>query len=115
MRLFAILFCLALLGSACSSSGTKETGEADTDKVSISEENLTYLHLDVKGMTCEGCENAIVTSIKKLDGIQEASASHTDAEAMIVFDTTLTDVQAIAHAIENAGYTVEGQSARPQH
>jgi copper chaperone CopZ len=66
-------------------------------------------------MTCEGCENAIVASINKLDGIQEATASHTLEEAVIVFDSTKTTVREIAHAVEEAGYSVEGESAHPHH
>ena len=115
MRLFIIIALMTFLGAACSSSGSKKSTTEDSGQVSISEEHLSHVHLDVSGMTCEGCENAIVANIKKLDGIQEATASHTHAEAMIVFDTTLTSVHDISHAIEDAGYTVGGKSAHPHH
>ena len=106
MRLIIILICLTLITAGCPSSGSKSSGDKTTDKVSISED-LSQIHLDVSGMTCEGCENAIVASIKKLDGIQEASASHTNAEATIVFDSTLTTVSDITRAIVDAGYSVD--------
>lgn len=116
MRLIIILLCLAFIGSACSSSGSK-SGEreasdaAATTETGLSQENLKLVHLDVRGMTCEGCEKAIVSSIRKLDGIEEASASHTAEEAIVKFDSTKTSMEAISQAISDAGYSVEGEKA----
>ena len=110
MRLFAIIALLAFLGAACSSTGSKNSGNEVSDQVSISEKNLIHIHLDVSGMTCEGCEKAIVASIKKLDGIQEATASHTKEEAVVAYDSTKTDAQSITRAIEDAGYIVKGEA-----
>jgi copper chaperone CopZ len=115
MRLIAILLCCGFLTASCSSRNSGQSGKEETESLGLAEENLGHLHLEVKGMTCEGCENAIVASIKKLDGIQEATASHTQEEAMIVFDTTKTTVDEITHAIVEAGYSVEGESGQPHH
>jgi len=82
---------------------------------SFPEENLKLVHLDVGGMTCEGCEKAIVSSICKLEGIEEASASHTAEEAIIKFDSTRTSIEAISQAIADAGYSVEGEKKQEQH
>ena len=112
MRALLIFTVSAFLLASCSSSGNK-TGkkEADIPKAEISEEFLTHVHLDVKGMTCEGCENAIISNVKKLEGIQEVTASHTSEEVTVVYDTTLTDLHALSHAIEDAGYSVKGLAA----
>ncbi len=59
-------------------------------------------------MTCEGCENAIMTSIKKLEGIQEVSASHTAGESVVQFDSSLVSSKLISEAISAAGYVVTG-------
>lgn len=115
MRVLVIMICMAFITAGCSSSGSKSSEAEASDKVSTSVENLSHIHLDVSGMTCEGCENAIVASIKKLDGIQEASASHTNAEATIVFDSTLTTVHDISQAIEDAGYSVDGGATHSHH
>ena len=111
MRLLIFMICIAFISAGCSSSGSKSSGTESSEKAAISKEHLSHIHLDVSGMTCEGCENAIVASINKLEGIQEASASHSNAEATIVFDSTLTSVHSISHAIEDAGYSVDGQAA----
>ena len=109
MRLLMFLLISAFFLAACSSSGSKST------EVSLAKENLTQVHLDVKGMTCEGCENAVVAGIKKLEGIQEATASHTAEEAVIVYDSTIITVNAISDAIADAGYNVEGKKENPQN
>jgi copper chaperone CopZ len=112
MRLLLILLIPAFILTGCSSkTNSKET----STEVSLAKENLTQVNLDVKGMTCEGCENTVVAGIKKLEGIQEATASHTAEEAVIVYDSTLITVEAISSAIADVGYSVEGKKQNPQH
>ncbi|MFC2112314.1 cation transporter [Bacteroidota bacterium] len=120
MKVVLFLLIPAFLLGACSLSDSKSSGDKSSGKDTVTEselsaENLTQIHLDVKGMTCEGCENAIVASIEKLDGIKEASASHTGEEAVIVYDSTRTTIDAISSAIADAGYSVEGEKGNPQH
>ena len=106
MKKLIYLFAIILLSMSCT-SGTKKA-EATAEVQAISTEHLTQVKFDVKGMTCEGCENAIVTNIKKLDGIQEVSASHTAGESVVMFDSTLINSQLISEAISGAGYKVTG-------
>ncbi len=115
MKVIVFLLGIAFLGTACSSSGSKTSSKETAAEVALSEENLAHINLDVKGMTCEGCENAITASINKLDGIQEATASHTKEEVVVVFDSTKTSQLAIEKAIADAGYSVAGESADPHH
>jgi len=117
MRIILIAMFFMFTAVSCSSSGSKsangEKGGTETSSdVSYPEENLKLVHLDVKGMTCEGCENTIVKSIRNLDGIQEASASHTAKETMVKFDSTKTSLEDISKAIADAGYSVGGE--KPQ-
>lgn len=100
------LLAIILLSGSCS-SGTKKPGTT-SEVQTISTEHLTQVKFDVKGMTCEGCENAIMTSIKKLEGIQEVSASHTAGESVVKFDSTLVRPELISEAISGAGYEVTG-------
>jgi mercuric ion transport protein len=106
MRKIFYLLAVILLSASCS-SGTKKT-EATSEVQSISAENLTQVRFDVQGMTCEGCEKAIMASIKKLEGIQNVSASHTAGESVVNFDTTLVSSEMISEAISAAGYVVTG-------
>ena len=106
MRKVFYLLAVILLSVSCS-SGTKKA-EATSEVQAISAEHLAQVRFDVKGMTCEGCEKAIMASIKKLDGIQDVSASHTAGESVVNFDSTLVSTQLISEAISAAGYVVTG-------
>jgi copper chaperone CopZ len=113
MRHFVYILGIFLMAAACSSGGSKSSSGESQSEAQVSEENIVHLHLDVKGMTCEGCENAIKAGINKLEGIREASASHTHEEVMVVYDSTKISLHDIEHAIADAGYTVEGESEHP--
>ena len=109
---------MAFLLGACSGSGPKSPTAPGTEKEvqkSLPEESLKLVHLDVKGMHCEGCEKAIVASICKLEGIQQASASYTAGEAVVSFDSTKTSLEDIFQAIADAGYSVEGEKEQVEN
>jgi copper chaperone CopZ len=98
------------LAVSCSQSGKKADETTGKAQIEVADENLIKVSFNVEGMTCEGCEKAIVTSIQKLDGIQEASASHTEGSAMVAFDAAKTDIATISQAITGAGYEVTGHA-----
>ncbi len=64
------------------------------------------LTLRVTGMTCGGCENAVKRAISLIDGVTATTASHRDERVTITYDPSKVDRDAIARAIEHAGYTV---------
>jgi copper chaperone CopZ len=106
MRKIFYLLAVFLLCVSCSSGAKK--AEATSEAKTVSAEHLIQVKFDVKGMTCEGCEKAVMSSIKKLEGIQEVTASHTAGESVVKFDSTLVNSQLISEAISGAGYQVTG-------
>ena len=100
--IFPIVLIFFVAG--CAQSG--KNADESSQEIEIAAENLMQVSLEVKGMTCEGCENAIVTSINKLEGIQEATASHKEENTVVSFDAAKTDVEAISQSITSAGYEV---------
>ena len=106
MKKVIYFFAIILLSASCS-SGSKKADTA-SEAPAISAEHLTLVKFDVEGMTCEGCENAVKTSIQKLEGIQEVSASFKAGESLVKFDSTLVNHQKISEAISSAGYKVTG-------
>lgn len=106
MKKVIYFFSIILLITSCSSGSKKADTASETP--AISAEHLIQVKFDVQGMTCEGCENAIKTSIKKLEGIQEVSASFKAGESLVKFDSTLVNRQMISEAISSAGYKVTG-------
>lgn len=105
MRFLITLIILALIAVGCGNSNTgSEQSSSKAEPVEFSE-----LRLDVKGMTCEGCENAIIRSLDRLDGVYSSDASHEDDLVTIKYDPDVVDLEQITEAITKTGYTVEGE------
>jgi mercuric ion transport protein len=108
MKKLFVPIIVIFFAAACSRTD-KKTGESKEEaKIEIAAENLKQVTFEVKGMTCEGCENAIKASINKLEGIQEATASYTLKSTVVSFDAEKTTVEDISQAITDAGYEVTG-------
>ena len=65
-----------------------------------------HLTLNVHGMTCGGCENAVKRAVSMIDGVSTVTASHQDHRVTVDYDPAKTDRARIAQAIETAGYEV---------
>ena len=98
------LVILAGLLMTCHSRGTNEKTQTPA-KPDLSK--LGIVIIDVKGMTCTGCEKTIARNVASLDGINACEVSHIEGIARIEFDTSLTTIMHITDAIEKSGYQVE--------
>ncbi len=58
------------------------------------------------GMTCSGCEEHVNREVNKLTGIVKSTVSYENANAIIEFDQTQTNINEIEKAIRNTGYSV---------
>jgi copper chaperone len=104
-----MMMILALGLMACSSQGEKKE-EVAQDTVTNTAEIVEVI-LDVQGMTCEGCENAVKAGVGSLEGIEEVEASHVEAFTRIRFDKSVTSVEEISAKITETGYKVVGEKA----
>lgn len=87
--------------------------EATTSSVSI-ESSITQLNLDIKGMTCTGCEEHIKHAASGVDGVTYISASFEEGKATVQFDQTVTTQEDIIDAVNATGYKVtESQITKP--
>ncbi len=59
----------------------------------------------VEGMTCGHCEHAVSSEIKKLAGVSEVRAS-SESGAVVVESAAALNVDEVAAAVEEAGYTL---------
>ncbi|MUW14254.1 heavy metal transporter [Halorubrum sp. CBA1125] len=57
--------------------------------------------LEVDGMACDGCEEAVIDAIEGVPGAESATADHEAGVATVEGDV---DVDAVVAAIEEAGY-----------
>jgi copper ion binding protein len=58
----------------------------------------------VRGMTCAHCEQAVVSSVSRLDGVQSVTVDLPTGVVTIAVDRP-TDRAEIAAAVDDAGYT----------
>ena len=64
------------------------------------------LTLTVDGMTCGGCENAVVRAVSAMPGVQAVQASHADHRVTVTYDAAVVDRAAVTARIEKLGYRV---------
>jgi mercuric ion transport protein len=105
MKFLITLIVLAVIAMGCGNSNPgSEQSSANSEPTEFSE-----LQLNVKGMTCEGCENAIIRSLDRLDGVYSSDATHEDELVTIKYDPDAVNPEQITEAITKTGYTVEGE------
>ncbi len=107
-QLFNILLIAfgIFLFAACGGNTTKDQNQTETSDVEAGLEMSTQtVELSVKGMSCTGCETAIIAALEKIDGVKAVNANHTEGIALVKFDTTMANLDQIKNAISEAGYT----------
>ncbi len=67
---------------------------------------MEKLALSVKGMSCNGCEQRVETSLARLEGVARASADHTTETVEVVLDPARTSEAEVRKRIEFAGFEV---------
>ena len=101
-----VLFA-ALLLAACNSTGKKTDDAAANAEAATTE--WVEVRIEVDGMTCDGCENAIKTGVESLDGIAAVESSHEEGWTKVKYDKALTSVEDIEGKITDTGYSVKGE------
>ncbi len=66
--------------------------------------------LNITGMTCASCANAVERNVSKVDGVQSANVNLATEKLFIEFDDSLTDLDQIKAAVEKAGYEASEES-----
>ena len=95
-----LLSFIAIFSLACSDTSTQTEASAES--------KIVMKTLDVKGMTCEGCEATIVSHVTKVDGVISSKASHVKESVIVKYDTSITDIDTIMQTISKIGYKVNG-------
>jgi copper chaperone CopZ len=83
---------LLLAAPGCSRSGDGKA--ADTEQ----------LVLDVQGMTCGSCEQAIQAEVGRLEGVKSVKASHKQGKAWVSYQRGAVSVETIRSTIDKLGY-----------
>lgn len=60
--------------------------------------------LAVQNMSCAACPYTVKSSLEAVSGVAKVSVSATDKTAVVTFDDSKADVQALVKATTDAGY-----------
>lgn len=71
-------------------------------------EDAYEVTLQVTGMQCSGCVEAVENALKDLKGVHKVTVDLDSDEATIVFEDDKVEVDDLKKAVSFAGYTVEG-------
>ena len=73
----------------------------------VDKSNIKLVKLNIKGMTCTGCEENINHTLNQLDGIIEIKTSFQKGTSEIKFDKSKTNTSQIENAIKSKGYQIK--------
>ena len=64
----------------------------------------------VEGMSCEGCANGLVESLKQVEGVKDVVVHFTEAKAVVVYTPEMLTTDELLDAIGKRGFTPELES-----
>jgi len=102
-----MLLMVAVLLAGCNSTG-KKTDDAAANPEAIAAE-WVEVTLNVDGMTCEGCENAIKAGVESMEGVASVESSFEEGWTKVKYDKALTSAEDIEGKITDTGYEVKGE------
>jgi uncharacterized protein len=76
-------------------------------------QTLVVKKLQVKGMTCTGCETRIESALNALPGVEKVRAQVKDGSVEVTYDSVQVSPEAFEKAITKLGYTV-GANDQPE-
>lgn len=80
--------------------------------VVVEKSNIRTVELNIRGMSCEACEEEINHEVNKLPGIVQSTVSYKNKNAVIQFDVSKTTIKDITDAVNATGYKVISQSLK---
>ncbi len=64
------------------------------------------INIPVTGMSCANCAAAIEKSLRKIDGVREASVNFAGENTVVRFDPQMVGIDSLVEAVRKAGYGV---------
>ena len=78
----------------------------DKQVIVVDKSTIQAVELKIKGMTCTACEEHVKHEVNKLAGIISSEVSYTKRNAIITFDSSITNTKAIEKTVNATGYKV---------
>jgi len=67
---------------------------------------MKTITLNIDGITCGGCVESVTRLLEGVEGVEKAEVSLENKNAVITFDESKTDTDALIDAVEDGGYDV---------
>ncbi len=64
----------------------------------------TTIEMNVKGMTCTGCEKRIQGAVGEIEGVEAVAADHQGGTVSVILDLEDTATDEVRAAIDGLGY-----------
>ena len=106
---FVTVFLVILMALPWMLTRMGNNTQAEKENTEIAPENRVETVFLIEGMTCTGCENAIINRVAELEGVESVHADWEAGQAHVVYDNSLVTEDLIVGAIMAAGYTVTGK------
>lgn len=71
------------------------------------------LTLPVEGMTCASCVLRVEKTLKKVEGVQEATVNLASEKVTLTFDPSKVQLDTLAHVVDEAGYKLIVPAEQP--
>ncbi len=101
------LFCMLIAGLAI--LGFSALVHASHEEVSdeIRSEAAAEVFLEIKGMTCPGCEDKVKTALMNCEGVKSCEVNWKDGKAMIRVSKGSKNTAEMIKSVEDTGFSVE--------
>lgn len=87
------------------------TSKPDQKVIYVQKDQVETASFNIEGMTCAGCESAVLSAAHGVEGVLEASASYENQNAVVKFNKEKTTIPTIIEAINKTGF-IASESAK---
>lgn len=77
---------------------------AHASGVGVESSNVQEVTLSIEGMTCPSCTTTVITALNRTDGVLDAHVTYTPPQAVVTYDPSKVNIEALTTAIMNTGY-----------
>ena len=92
--------CNMKTSACCLAKQAKQAKQLSTAKSSADQ-----VVLNIKGMTCGGCEGRVQSALTKCPGVKDAQVSQKDGKAVVHVESGKANIKALIKAVESVGFT----------
>lgn len=70
--------------------------------------NTVTKDIEIEGMACSGCSDAVSEALENLNNVENASADYESGNATVTFDADSVSADDLEAAVDGAGYEFLG-------